>query len=105
MPALPAYDDVPVVSPVDENALLEKIHKEHQNGVQQYSHLKTIQPLGMGVPSEPQMPPQTNVTTPVDPAIINLANNDDLSVETLARQANKQKEQHLSDDEVVISLH
>lgn len=103
-PVTPVFSD-PSVAQVDESALLEKIHNEHQNAAQQYSHLRTIQPIGMGQPAAPQLAPQSNMTTPVDPAIINLASNDDLSVETLARQANKQNEQHLSDDEVVISLH
>lgn len=41
----------------------------------------------------------------VSPDIINLANNADLSVETIAREANRiQHKQELSDDEVVISL-
>jgi hypothetical protein len=44
------------------------------------------------------------MTAPVNPAIINLANNDDLNIETLARQANK-KQDTLDDGEVVISLH
>ncbi len=48
----------------------------------------------------PHVPPVTPVT---DPAIINLATNDDLSVATIARQADKVAEQH--NDEVVVSLH
>ena len=51
-------------------------------------------------PAEPPAP----VTPQPDPAILNLAHNNDLNVATLARQANKAK--GLSDDdEVVISLH
>lgn len=53
-------------------------------------------------PQPPIVPKQ--VTPPVDAAIINLANNDDLNVATLARQANK-KQAHLDDNEVVVSLH
>jgi hypothetical protein len=41
----------------------------------------------------------------VSPAIIELANNRDLSIETIAREANRiQQENKLSDEEVVISL-
>lgn len=103
--AYTAPDPTPAVSPADEAALLAKIHSEQQNAVQQYSHLKTIQPIGQApVQTTPPQQPQTEVTTPVDPAIINLANNDDLSVETVAHEANKRAGQNLSDDEVVISL-
>ncbi|MEK7599550.1 MAG: PrgI family protein [Patescibacteria group bacterium] len=44
--------------------------------------------------------PSTAVTSPSDPAILSLANNNDLNVSTLAREAHKAK----GDDEVVISL-
>lgn len=46
---------------------------------------------------------QTMTRTP-DPAIINLANNDDLSVATIARQANQKPKQEPSNGEVIISL-
>lgn len=53
--------------------------------------------------------PSSNITTsekPLSPDIINLANNPDLSIETIAHEANRIKEkQGLPDDEVVISLH
>jgi hypothetical protein len=49
-----------------------------------------------------QIPPIPPVTPPVNPAIMNLAHNDDLDVATLARQA--EKNQNPSDGEVVISL-
>lgn len=41
---------------------------------------------------------------PISPDIINLANNSDLSVETIAREANRIHEKEKLDDEVVISL-
>lgn len=46
---------------------------------------------------------QPQVTAAPDPAILQLASNDDLDVATLARQANRHKEE--LQDEVVISLH
>lgn len=48
-------------------------------------------------------PVQAPVTPSPDPAILNLAKNNDLNVATLAREANKAKE--LGNDEVVIALH
>jgi hypothetical protein len=104
----------PLVSKDDEEALLQKIHKkqEVEHEIESHTHLKTIQPLG----SKSQATQQTTTVaddatntasassaTPVDPAILSLAQNDDRSVESLAREANKSQE--LSDNEVVISLH
>jgi hypothetical protein len=43
------------------------------------------------------------MTPPLNPDILNLAQSNDLTVETLSRQANKKTD--LGDDEVVISLH
>jgi hypothetical protein len=57
-------------------------------------------------PSQVYVDPGTSTTNPVtaqkDPAILELAQSNDLNVETLARQANKKG---LDDGEVVISLH
>ena len=54
--------------------------------------------------TQPTATPQTSVNE-VSPAIIELANNRDLSIETIAREANRiQQENKLSDEEVVISL-
>ncbi|MCY1369386.1 hypothetical protein D9M69_564230 [compost metagenome] len=54
----------------------------------------------------PAVPVPSTSAKPVSPDIINLANQHDLSIETMAREANriKQKEAKLSEDEVVISL-
>jgi hypothetical protein len=108
----------------DEKALIAKIEAENEKDKQNHkSHLKTLQPIGQNVPvaaapSTSILPPVTNTfatttqtasqtaqpaggTTP-NPAILNLANNDDLNVATIARQAQRISE---ADDEVVISLH
>lgn len=55
---------------------------------------------------EPQKPPAPTSEKPVSPDIINLANNPDLSIETIAHEAQRirQKEESLPEDEVVISL-
>lgn len=106
------YVNVPSPQPVqatapslDEEALLQKIHKQQSESTLSYGHLKNIDPIGdMSSHATHHTKPDPSVTAPVDPAIINLANNDDLNVATLARQANK-KHKSLDDGEVVISLH
>ena len=49
-------------------------------------------------------PPAATSEKPVSPDIINLANNSDLSIETIAREANRIHEKEELQDEVVISL-
>jgi hypothetical protein len=65
-----------------------------------------IQPLSPSdqvyAPAEP--PAITTSEKLVSPDIINLANNADLSIETIAREANRIKEQENMTEEVVISL-
>ncbi len=86
----------------------------HQSVIQplvaQSPPLPTVPPQ---VPVQPQVPivnPETN-TTPttsgngVDPDIINLANNTDLSIETIAHEAERRKKKRDDEQEVVISLH
>lgn len=79
-------------------------------------HLRTLQPLGSQAaqPASTQtragLPAATPVTAMPDPAILALANNDDLNVATLAREAQKAHDsaehasQRKGDGEVVISL-
>jgi hypothetical protein len=105
----------------DERALISKIEAEQAQPQLYKSHLKTIQPLGAVAPQPPVqtvapqpvqsvpapsiLPPVQNTpipqTTTPNPAILSLANNDDLNVATIARQARHISE---SDEEVVISL-
>ncbi len=72
-------------------------------------HQSVISPATAATNTPQAISPQTEPEKPsekqLSPDIINLANNPDLSVETIAREANRihQKEK-LSDDEVVISL-
>lgn len=71
-----------------------------------------IQPLSdQSVASAPAIAPVPEVAqvttseTPVSPDIINLANNTDLSIETIQREANRiQKKAEQADDEVFVSL-
>lgn len=61
-------------------------------------------PTSTLIQTQPTTTPQSSVNE-VSPAIIELANNHDLSIETIAREANRiQQENKLSDEEVVISL-
>ncbi len=104
----------------EEQATLDKIHKQKKNPDPTISHLKTIKPLAeqeaedaarkkqmqadqktQTKPSVPTAKPPGNQTAKAD--ILGLAQNDDLSVETIARQAKKQSEPPV--DEVVVSLH
>jgi len=100
----------------EEEAFAEHVKAEHAKPNAAYGHLKTIQPLGMQTPqpaaaddaakdqksnTQAPVPP---VTPPRNPAILELASNNDLNVATLARQAHKKPE--LPDEgEVVIALH
>lgn len=92
----------------NEKQLLEKA--KHQQQIQDSAYKngqKNIQPLsGQKVPTpSPQTTPtpqdDTSVTAKHNPDILRLANNDDLNVATIAREANKKPD----NDEVVISLH
>ena len=74
-------------------------------------HQSVIQPLGANpapapVPTTPTPDPVNTSEKQVSPDIINLANNPDLSIETIAHEAQriKQREAELNDEEVVISL-
>jgi len=110
-----------------EQALLEKLHtkpkkkKKGDNTSASTSHMRTILPLSeqpepadpSPLPSpqpstlspQPSPMPPPSVTAPPNPAIIQLASNDDLNVATIARQANKTEKKEPPRDEVVVSLH
>lgn len=67
-------------------------------------HQSVVAPIDPNAPANSE-PAKTTSAEGVSPDIINLANNPDLSVETIAREANRiQEKQKLSDEEVVISL-
>jgi hypothetical protein len=117
-PGMP-IQDVPVVAAAkptpDDEALIKRIAQQSAAPVDSYSHLHTLLPLSAqgqqtantapaDAPSQNQqktMPPV--VTHAPDPAIVDLASNDDLNVATIAREAHKRMEPPA--DEVVISLH
>lgn len=66
---------------------------------------KVIQPLGkQPVPPPTPVTPEQPSATEVSPDIINLANTNGLSVETIAREARRIHDKEASSDEVFISL-
>jgi hypothetical protein len=90
-----------------DKAVLEKITKRKKKTIAAYGHLKRIKPLDEQADQREKSPQNTatpSVTPPVSPAILELANNDDLNVATIARQAEKAQKKQPPDDEVVISL-
>ena len=73
-------------------------------------HQSVIAPIDPNAPKKPAKQPvvteeEKPSEKPLSPDIISLANNPDLSVETIAREANRiHEKEKLSEDEVVISL-
>lgn len=77
-------------------------------------HQQTIRPMSeqqaapppVATPPPTPTPPVTTSEKPVSPDIINLANNTDLSIATLAHEAERIRKKHEEDEgEVLISLH
>lgn len=94
---------------IDEKALAEDLKSRKTPNIAT-SHMRTIQPIDPNaVYQQPQPPIEQNnmqsnpVPTPPSPAILELANNNDLNVATLARQAKREIDS--DPNEVVISLH
>jgi hypothetical protein len=112
----------------DEERFIKQLKNEPAFSPNMHGHLHVIQPLSAQKTARQQAPaqqqsgaasttqqtpaqpaPQVAAQTPApkvtqtpDPAIVELARNDDLNVATIAREAQKRKE---PPDEVVISLH
>lgn len=115
VPGQASTDDSAVTSTAtpseEEKALLEKVHAEKGKPSPAYGHMKTIQPLSgkhkgqlLTTTHPPKKTGDKSPKEKVNPAIIDLANNDDLNVSTIARQANKATRKKPPDDEVVVSL-
>lgn len=111
-PIIPNSEPTTSAAPTaDEQELAQKLRTERDNARPALGHMRTLQPMGQQAPVQ-NVPEQNTDVKPMkatsDPAIMNLANNNDLNVETIARQANKTSQQELSRDapnnEVVISL-
>ena len=110
-------DSVPPAAPIaadptaEEAALVDKFKAANQSMAAAYGHMKVVQPLSAQTPQNvaPPAPPQPapqpvvpKVTALPDAVTMGLANNNDLNVATIAREAHKQRGEE--NDEVVISL-
>lgn len=93
---------------LDEKELAARLKAQKQAAHQasNFSHLRTL-PVAGSQPAPAAPPVATVPVTPQpDPDILSLANNNDLNVATLARQAQRARQPELPpDDEVIISLH
>lgn len=68
-------------------------------------HQSVVAPIDPNAPKPADKDASSTSETTVSPDIMNLANNTDLSIETIAHEANRLKEKEkLPEDEVVISL-
>ena len=109
-------NDSPTAGPLtaDEQQLLKKVHEHENDEPLAYGHTPVIEPIGEHHKSHAKhtstahhskrKTAKPTITQTPDPAILNLANNDDLTVATIARQANKKQEPEPPKGEVVISL-
>lgn len=86
----------------DQAALLNRVKASKKKHVPGSDHLHRIRPLSEQPPVQAPAAPARPKAAPNNPAIMQLANNDDLNVATIARQANKASQG--DDGEVVISL-
>ena len=85
-------------SPLEEEVLSKSHHKKAEKD-QNFSHRRKVLPTS-------EQPAAAPLTNPSDPAILNLARDNNRNVSSLAREANKMnKRRDLPDDEVVVSLH
>ena len=126
-----AQPGVPVaaIPTAEETALAQEIKRKqellHSQDTSSYGHLRTIQPLSVQAeqavaiqppspaqPAVPAMQPAQNpapanpvppVTQGPNPAILELANNNDLDIATIAREAHNRNPD--ASNEVVVTLH
>ncbi|MCX6729081.1 MAG: PrgI family protein [Candidatus Saccharibacteria bacterium] len=84
----------------NEKAFLDKIHENKSQFGQSFRNHKSLSPIS-DVPT--QKSPVSQVTVAPDPVTIELARNNDRTVESLARETNQAHGQ--LDEEVIVSLH
>lgn len=111
-PSASSSDNNTVPTVADEE-LSDRLREHHDATDPSHQHQHTILPLSeqkalaekaaRDAEEARAKAAQASVTQPPDPAIIALANNNDLNVDTIARQAKRQNQE--PSDEVVISLH
>ena len=83
-----------------EQELLNQIHNHAAADKTPYATNKaTVEPS----PNKPQVSVSTSKTTPINPAIINLAKDNNLSVASIAKEANIIEQK--SANEVIVRLH
>ena len=98
----------------DDPSLAQQIQSGRNSRNSSNSNMRTLRPLDVSnlqISTEPISSSEISteqssdtMTTPSHPAILALANNDDLNVSTIAREAKKAKGRS-GNDEVIISLH
>jgi hypothetical protein len=91
------------IDPAEEAALSSEL-KSHHSGPAPNSNLRTMKPLSAQPPAPAPAPTPPPVTAPADPAILSLADNNDLNVATLAREAKRAKGEDDHQGEVVVPL-
>jgi len=116
-PGMPVATNTPLTE--EEKKLLKHVHEEEQKQESaNYGHMRVVKPLkaqsteprvqstGLGAKDSKlsAQSSQLGAKAPPDPAILELAHNDDLNVATIARQMQKDKGNE-PPDEVVVSLH
>ena len=97
---LPASMRKPADTDPDEAQILNTLNSNKSRSRQAFSNHRTIDPYSINRPQNAL--PQ--VTERVDPATIELARNNDRTIESLARETNRIHDQQ-DDGEVIISLH
>jgi hypothetical protein len=100
-------EDLPVKSAdatPEEEVLAKKIEAQAVDPNPSNTHLRVIQPLSAKRQNIVSKVARSVTQTP-DPVILGLANNNDRSVASIAREINKTRHKGLPTNEVVISLH
>jgi hypothetical protein len=92
------------IDPAEEAALSSELKSHHVGGPAPTSNLRTMKPLPAQPPVPAPAPTPPPVTAPADPAILSLADNNDLNVATLAREAKRAKGEDDQQGEVVVPL-
>ncbi len=91
---------------VDDSVTSQQLKESRSHKNTSFTNMRKLQPLGSKMKQKKDAAASDKPMAHVaDPAIIELANNDDLNVATIARQANKSAGSLNNADEVVISLH
>lgn len=94
------------IDPKEEAALVARLKNQSSSHPAPYSNLRTVKPLNKTQSKPAKTPVKSStppMTAPADPAILSLADNDDLNVSTLAREAKRAKGED-DQNEVVVPL-